>query len=95
MKDFCIHISTVNGTGSYSANQMLTRMIFKSGLKVGSYNFFPSNIAGLPCTYSLRIHSEDHTAYKSLADLMVHLNPKTLLEDLKELTPSGCLVIDE
>ena len=78
MQDLCIHIATLNGTGSYSSNQILTRMIFRSGHPVGSYNFFPSNIAGLPCLYTLRIHSQGYTGYKPLGDLLIHLNPKTL-----------------
>lgn len=95
MQDFNIHISTLNGTGSYFANQVLTRMIFRSGYFVGSYNFFPSNIAGLPCIYTIRVNSKGHTAYKPLGDLLIQLNSKTLLKDVKYLQPSGTLVIDE
>ena len=95
MTDLCIHISTINGTGSYSSNAILTRMIFRAGWPVGTYNFFPSNIAGLPCTYTLRLNSKGHTSYKSLGDLLIHLNPKTFLDNLKQLKPSGCLITDE
>ena len=95
MKDLSIHIATVNGTGSLSANQILTRILFRSGYPLSSYNFFPSNISGLPCTYSLRLNSEGFTAYEPLGDILINLNPKTLSKNIKELKPKGILVTDE
>ena len=94
-QDLIIHISTVNGTGSQSANQLLTKILFRHGFSVGSYNFFPSNIAGLPSSYFLRINTKDYTAWQDQTDLLVNLNPKTLIEDLKILKPSGSLITDK
>lgn len=95
MSDLSIHISTINGTGSLSANEILTRILFRNGLPVGSYNFFPSNIAGLPCVYTLRINSLGHTSYNPEGDLLINLNPKTLSKDLQNLKSSGILVTDK
>lgn len=98
MKTISIHIDTVNGTGSLSANQMLTRMIFRSGLDVGSYNFFPSNIAGLPCSYNLHIGSTgfvNSMAYNPEADIIVSLSPKTLVKNIFNLKKEGLLVTDD
>ena len=95
MKDLSIHIATLNGTGSLSANQILTRILFRSGYLLSSYNFFPSNIAGLPCTYSLRLSSEGFTAYEPFGDILINLNPKTLSKNIKELKPKGFFVTDE
>ena len=95
MKDVVICISTVNGTGSLSANQLLSKILFRHGFNVGSYNFFPSNIAGLPCMYSLRVNTQGHATWQEKADLLVSLNPKTLSKDLKYLKSSGCLLTDK
>ena len=95
MQDFVIYISTVNGTGSQSANQLLSKIFFRHGFSVGNFNFFPSNIAGLPCMQSLRINTKGYTAWKPAADLLVSFNPKTRDEDIKHLKPSGCLITDK
>ena len=95
MENLSFNISTRNGTGSLSANQLLTKILFRSGWDVGSYNFFPSNIAGLPCLYNLRINSQGYTGFTSPADVLITLNLKTLKEDLKELKKGGLLISDE
>ena len=41
--DFAIKIATVNGTGSASANGLLMKAIFRSGIPVMGKNYFPSN----------------------------------------------------
>ena len=94
MNNLSFNISTLNGTGSLSANQLLTRILFRSGWKLGAYNFFPSNIAGLPCLYHIRINSQSHIGFSSPADVLVSLNPKTFSDDLKELKPNGLLISD-
>ena len=95
MKNLSLHIDTVNGTGSLSANQILTRMLFRSGLAVGSYNFFPSNISGLACTYSLRLNSKGHVAYEPMGDILISLNPISLSQNIKNLKKDGLLVTDQ
>ena len=62
---------------------------------MGSYNFFPSNIAGLPCTYTLRVNSSGYVSYNPEGDLLISLNPKTVSKDLQNLNPSGVLVTDK
>ena len=96
MENLSFNISSQNGTGSLSANQLLTRILFRAGWAVGAYNFFPSNIAGLPCLYNLRLNSKNYTGFTSPVDVLITLNPKTLKEDLKELKKkAGLLVSDE
>ena len=94
MTNLSIHISTVNGTGSLSANQIFTRILFRAGYPVGSCNFFPSNIAGLPCVYAIRINSRGYTSYDPRADILIGLNPETVFEDIKNLNPTGTLLTD-
>ena len=43
INDFVIKIATVNGTGSASANGLLMKAIFRSGVPVIGKNYFPSN----------------------------------------------------
>ena len=95
MENLSFNIATRNGTGSLSANQLLTRILFRAGWSVGSYNFFPSNIAGLPCLYNLRLNSKGYTGFTSPVDVLISLNPKTLKEDLKELKTNGLLISDQ
>ena len=45
---FTIHVATVNGSGSQTANTTLLRAVFQMGVPVSGKNLFPSNIAGLP-----------------------------------------------
>ena len=94
MSNLKFNISTQNGTGSTSANQLLTRLLFRSGWNVGSYHFFPSNIAGLSCLYHIRINSKVHTGFSSPVDMLISLNPKTFSDDLKELKEGGLLITD-
>src|SRR5204863_285649 len=60
VNDFTIKIATVNGTGSASANTLLMKSIFRSGIPVMGKNYFPSNIQGLPTWYEIRITRDGH-----------------------------------
>src|ERR1043166_6618505 len=48
INDFSIHVATVNGSGSQTANSVLLRALFQMGIPVSGKNLFPSNIAGMP-----------------------------------------------
>lgn len=85
LKDFNISISTENGTGSMTANRFLSRCLAKEGHFVSTKNLFPSNIAGLPTTYSLRLTDKKLGGYTSKIDLYVGFNIKTLDDDLRGL----------
>ena len=95
MKDISINISTINGTGSFSANELMSRIFFRAHFFVGSYHFFPSNIQGLPCLYNIRVNSEDHTSYQDDCDILISLNPKTFKQDIKALKPHGVCIRDK
>ena len=95
MGNLVINIATKNGTGSLSANQLLAKIFFRAGWTPGSCNFFPSNIAGLPCLYSLRLNSEGWAAFSERADVLLSLNPKSLRDDLQALDENSLLVSDE
>jgi len=94
INDFVIKIATVNGTGSASANALLMKSIFRSGIPVMGKNYFPSNIQGLPTWYEIRVTKDGHVARSGRVDIMVAMNAETYARDVKELTPGGYLVYD-
>ncbi len=94
VNDFSIKIATVNGTGSASANSLLMKSIFRSGIPVMGKNYFPSNIQGLPTWYEIRITREGYVARSGKVDIMVAMNAETYARDAREVAPGGYLVYD-
>jgi 2-oxoglutarate ferredoxin oxidoreductase subunit alpha len=94
VNDFVIKIATVNGTGSASANGLLMKAIFRSGVPVVGKNYFPSNIQGLPTWYEIRITRDGHRARSGAVDIMVALNAETYARDLTEVTSGGYFIYD-
>src|SRR5205807_7237972 len=94
VNDFTIKIATVNGTGSASANTLLMKSIFRSGIPVMGKNYFPSNIQGLPTWYEIRITRDGYVARSGQVDIMVAMNAETYARDVREVAPGGYLVHD-
>jgi 2-oxoglutarate ferredoxin oxidoreductase subunit alpha len=94
VNDFTIKIGTVNGTGSASANTLLMKSLFRSGIPVMGKNYFPSNIQGLPTWYEIRVTRDGHVARSGSVDIMVAMNAETYARDVKEVAPGGYLVYD-
>jgi 2-oxoglutarate ferredoxin oxidoreductase subunit alpha len=94
VNDFTIKIATVNGTGSASANTLLMKSIFRSGIPVMGKNYFPSNIQGLPTWYEIRVTHEGYVARAGQTDIMVAMNAETYARDVKEVAPGGYLIFD-
>jgi 2-oxoglutarate/2-oxoacid ferredoxin oxidoreductase subunit alpha len=94
INDFTIKIATVNGTGSASANTLLMKSIFRSGIPVVGKNYFPSNIQGLPTWYEIRVTTDGYVARSGRVDIMVAMNAETYARDVKEVAPGGYLVFD-
>lgn len=94
LNDFTIKIATVNGTGSASANTLLMKSIFRSGIPVMGKNYFPSNIQGLPTWYEIRVTRDGYVARSGKVDLMVAMNAETYARDVREVAPGGYLVYD-
>ncbi len=94
VNDFVIKIGTVNGTGSASANGLLMKAIFRSGVPVVGKNYFPSNIQGLPTWYEIRVTRDGHRARAGHTDIMVALNAETYARDLAELASGGYFIYD-
>ena len=66
VNNFSIQIATVNGSGSQSANSVLMRTIFEMGVPVSSKNLFPSNIAGLPTWFTIRVSKDGYEAASAI-----------------------------
>jgi 2-oxoglutarate ferredoxin oxidoreductase subunit alpha len=94
VNDFAIKIATVNGTGSASANTLLMKSIFRSGIPVMGKNYFPSNIQGLPTWYEIRVTKDRYVARSGKIDIMVAMNAETYARDVREVAPGGYLIYD-
>src|SRR5579872_608926 len=94
VNDFVIKIATVNGTGSASANALLMKSIFRSGIPVMGKNYFPSNIQGLPTWYEIRVTSQGYVARSGRVDIMVAMNAETYSRDVREVAAGGYLIYD-
>ena len=96
VNDFAIVAATVNGSGSQTANNTLIRAIFKMGIPVSGKNLFPSNIAGLPTWYTIRVSKHGYIARREGTEILVAFNPKTADEDLAALPEGGvCIYHDD
>jgi 2-oxoglutarate ferredoxin oxidoreductase subunit alpha len=95
VNDLTFQAATVNGSGSQSANLVLTRAIFSMGIPVAPKNVFPSNIEGLPTWYQLRVSPRGYQARHGDPDLLVALNPATWTSDLKIVHSGGAVVHEE
>ena len=95
VNDLTIQAATVNGSGSQTANLILTRAIFAMGIPVAPKNVFPSNIEGLPTWYQLRVSPHGHMARKDQIDILIAFNPVTWQEDLKSVKAGGVAIHDE
>ena len=95
VNDLTIQAATVNGSGSQTANLVLTRAIFHMGIPVAPKNVFPSNIEGLPTWYQLRITPEGHMARNDKVDILVAFNAATWREDLKSVRPGGVVIHED
>ncbi len=92
VNDFAIVAATVNGSGSQTANNTLIRAIFKMGIPVSGKNLFPSNIAGLPTWYTIRVSKDGYVARREGTEIAVAFNAKTADDDLAALPAGGVCI---
>ena len=93
--DFCITFSTVNGSGSATANITLMRALFRMGIPVSGKNIFPSNIQGQPTWFTLRLSKKGYLGRVKDDDIVVAMNPVTLAKDINALVPGGVMLIPD
>src|SRR2546421_3521375 len=95
VNDFSIQVATINGSGSQTANSVLLRAIFQMGIPVSGKNLFPSNIAGLPTWFTIRVSCAGYLARRRASDLLVVMNPETAADDVGGVGPGGVIVLNE
>lgn len=94
VNNFVVRFANVNGTGSASANQMFAKSIFRMGIPVTPKNIFPSNIQGLPTWYDVRVSEKGYLGRKDGIDLMVCVNPQSMLKDIQNIKSGGYFLYD-
>ncbi|HEX8396477.1 MAG TPA: 2-oxoacid:acceptor oxidoreductase subunit alpha [Pyrinomonadaceae bacterium] len=94
INDFVIRFANVNGTGSASANSLFTKSIFRMGVPVTPKNIFPSNIQGLPTWYEVRVSEKGYLGRREGIDLMVAVNPQSMLKDVASVKAGGYFLYD-
>jgi 2-oxoglutarate ferredoxin oxidoreductase subunit alpha len=95
LNDFSIHVATVNGSGSQTANSVLLRAIFQMGIPVSGKNLFPSNIAGLPTWFTIRVSRDGYVARRRESDILVVMNPETAADDIAAMPPGSVIILNE
>ena len=95
VNDFSIHVGTVNGSGSQTANNVLLRAILQMGIPVSGKNLFPSNIAGLPTWFTIRVSEAGYVARRARNDVLVVMNPETAAEDVAAMGPGSAIVLND
>jgi 2-oxoglutarate ferredoxin oxidoreductase subunit alpha len=95
VNDFSLQVATVNGSGSQTANTILLRAIFQMGIPVSGKNLFPSNIAGLPTWFTIRVSGQGYVARREENDIVVVMNPETAAEDVARVGPGGVIVLND
>ena len=95
VNDFSIHVATVNGSGSQTANNVLLRAIFQMGIPVSGKNLFPSNIAGLPTWFTIRASKDGWVARRGGHEVLVVMNPETAASDVAEMGPGTVIVVND
>jgi 2-oxoglutarate ferredoxin oxidoreductase subunit alpha len=89
INDFALNVATVNGSGSQSSNTIILKALFRMGIPTGGKNLFPSNIAGLPTWFSIRVNKDGYIARKKDTDITVAMNAQTVVQDIGDLRPGG------
>jgi len=93
--DFCITFSTINGSGSATANITLMRALFRMGIPVSGKNIFPSNIQGQPTWFTLRLNKKGYLSRVEDDDIVIAMNPSTIAKDISCLVSGGVLLIPD
>src|SRR6516164_9814236 len=95
VNNMSIQVATVNGSGSQSSNSVLLRSIFQMGIPVSGKNLFPSNIAGLPTWFTIRVNRDGYVARRRETDIMVVMNPETAAGDVASVGAGGAIVLND
>jgi 2-oxoglutarate ferredoxin oxidoreductase subunit alpha len=65
------------------------------GIPVSGKNLFPSNIAGLPTWFTIRVNKRGFIGRKKEVDFLVAMNPESANDDVMKLAPGAACLYDE
>jgi 2-oxoglutarate/2-oxoacid ferredoxin oxidoreductase subunit alpha len=65
------------------------------GVPISGKNLFPSNIQGLPTWYTIRANANGWLGQRTQVDMMICMNARTVVDDLKELAPGAMVILNE
>ena len=65
------------------------------GVPVAPKNLFPSNIAGLPTWFLIRVSEQGYNARSGRNEVVIALNAATAAKDVADVESGGVLLIDE
>src|SRR5262245_31889417 len=65
------------------------------GIPVSGKNLFPSNIAGLPTWFTIRVSQLGYLARRKTNEIVVVMNPETAAEDVAAVGPGGVVVLND
>ncbi len=91
INNFNLTVSTVNGSGSATANNTLLRALFRMGIPVSGKNIFPSNIQGQPTWFTIRISQDGYLARQEKDDIVIAMNSLTIRKEIECVCPGGVL----
>lgn len=91
INNFCMTFSTINGSGSATANMILLKSLFRMGIPVSGKNIFPSNIQGLPTWFSIRLSKDGYMARVEKDEIVVAMNPSTITTEIEFMVPGAAL----
>ncbi|MEM7535088.1 MAG: 2-oxoacid:acceptor oxidoreductase subunit alpha [Chloroflexota bacterium] len=95
INDFNSNVSTENGSGSQTSNNVLIRSLFQMGIPITGKNLFPSNIQGLPTWYQIRLSKDGYLARRDGIEVTICMNGATVADDMAQAAPGGIILYDD
>ena len=92
INDFSLSFSTINGSGSATANITILRALNKMGVPASGKNIFPSNIQGSPTKFTIRVNGNGFVGREELEDIIVCMNPSMINEDINAIKRDGVVL---
>lgn len=92
VNNFSIVAATVNGSGSQTANNAIARALFTMGIPTTGKNLFPSNIAGLPTWFIIRLSNEGYIARREQSEILIAMNRATAADDMAKVPTGGVII---
>ncbi len=93
--DVAIMIGGRAGDGSLVTGEILAKVLAQSGLDVFTVKDFPSNIRGLPTSYTIRAKDRPIMARKDHVDILLALDEEAVKLRSSELPSDGVLIYDD